>query len=56
MIIALVAVAAVALTARGCSERKDGAATRAETADNAEAGAKSQPTAFSLSAEDSAGI
>jgi len=56
MIIALVTVAAVTLTARGCSERRDGAATKVETAGDAGAGDKSQTAEFSLSAEDDEGF
>jgi hypothetical protein len=57
-VFALMAAAAIGLMliAGRCSERNDGAATRVETADNAAAGVKSQPTEFSLSAEDDEGF
>src|SRR5262249_8426058 len=55
VIITLVAVVAMALIVRGCSERKDNAATKVKTADSAAAGDKSQPTEFSLSANDDEG-
>src|SRR5262249_10702261 len=56
VIITLVGVVAMLFIARGCSERKDNAATKVETADNAAAGPKSQPTKFSLSAKDEDGF
>jgi len=55
MIIALAAVVALMLIARGCSGRKDNAATKVETA-NAAADAKAQPAEFSLSAKDDEGV
>jgi hypothetical protein len=56
MIVALAAIAAAALIARGCSERRDGAATKVETAGDAGAGDKSQSAEFSLSAKDDDGF
>ncbi|MGH9939346.1 MAG: hypothetical protein ACREAM_24150 [Blastocatellia bacterium] len=56
VIIALVAVVALALIARGCSERKEDAATKVEMTNNAAAGDKSQPAEFSLSAKDDEGF
>jgi hypothetical protein len=44
------------LIARGCSARNDGAAPKAEMADDAVAGAESQSAEFSLSAKDSEGF
>src|SRR5262249_29647409 len=55
VIITLVAVVAMALIVRGCSERKDDTATKVETADKAAPGDKTQPTEFSLSASDDEG-
>lgn len=53
LIFALMAAATIGLLfARSCSERKDGAVTRIETADKAAAGAKEQSAEFSLSAKD----
>jgi len=56
MIAASAAIAAVVLIASGCSERRDGAATKVETAGAAVAGAESQSAEFSLSAEDDEGF
>ncbi|GEM_PF-696394 len=55
MIVALVAVVALMLVARGCSGRKDTAAMKGETA-KAAADAKAQPAEFSLSAKDDEGV
>jgi len=56
MIIALVAVVAIALIARGCSERKEDMATKVEATDNAAIGGETQPAEFSLSAKDDEGF
>jgi hypothetical protein len=58
LVFAALAAAAIGLmlTARGCSARKDGAATKVETVDAAVAGAESQSAEFSLSAEDDEGF
>jgi hypothetical protein len=48
MIIAVVAVVVMVLIARGCSERRDNAAMKGETANGA-ANAKAQPAELSLS-------
>jgi hypothetical protein len=58
-VFALLAAAAIGLMliARGCSGRNsNSAATKVESADNAEAAAKSRPEEFSLSAEDDEGF
>lgn len=55
VIIALVAVVAMVLIARGCLTRKDDAEPKVETA-NAAANAKAQPAEFSLSAKDDEGV
>lgn len=44
------------LIARGCSGRKEDAATKVQTADNTAAGDKTQPVEFSLSAKDDEGV
>jgi hypothetical protein len=56
MIVVLAAIAMAALTARDCSARKDGAATKVETSGDAGAGDESQSTEFSLSAKDDEGF
>src|SRR5262245_37133634 len=58
LVFAALAAAAIGLMliARGCSARKDGAATKVETAGAAVAGAESQSAEFSLSAEDDEGF
>jgi len=58
LVFAALAAAAIGLMliARGCSARKDGAATKVETAAAAAAGAESQSAEFSLSAEDDEGF
>jgi hypothetical protein len=57
-VFATLAAAAIGLIliAHGCSERKDGAATKVETAGDAGAGDKSQSAEFSLSAKDDEGF
>jgi hypothetical protein len=52
----LAAAIGLILIAHGCSERKDGAATKVETAGDAGAGDKSQSAEFSLSAKDDEGF
>jgi len=56
--VAALAAAAIGLMliARGCSERKDGAATKVETAGDDAAGATSQSEEFSLSAKEDEGF
>ncbi|HKQ77811.1 MAG TPA: hypothetical protein VJ810_29205 [Blastocatellia bacterium] len=56
LIIALVAVVAVALIARGCSERNDDTARKVGMANAATTDAGSQPVEFSLSAADDEGF
>ncbi len=58
LVFAALAAAAIGLMliARGCSARKDGAATKVETSGAAVAGAESQSAEFSLSAEDDEGF
>jgi hypothetical protein len=53
---ALAAAIGLMLIANGCSARKDGAATKVETAGAAGAGDKSQTAEFSLSAKDDEGF
>ncbi|HEV2667042.1 MAG TPA: hypothetical protein VG324_19130 [Blastocatellia bacterium] len=57
-VFAMLAAAAIGLIliAHGCSERKDGAATKVETPGDAGAGAESQSAEFSLSAKDDEGF
>src|SRR5262245_60232040 len=57
-VFATLAAAAIGLIliAHGCSKRKDGAATKVETAGDAGAGDKSQSAEFSLSAKDDEGF
>lgn len=58
LVFALMAAAAIGLLliARGCSGRKEDAATKVETADNTAAVDKTQPVEFSLSAKDDEGV
>ncbi len=58
LIIALIIVASIKLVliADGCSGRKENAATKAERADNAAAGAKARPADSPLSAKDEEGF
>jgi hypothetical protein len=58
LVFAALAAAAIGLMliARGCSARKDGAATKVETAGDAWAGDKSQSAEFSLPAKDDEGF